>query len=76
MTRWLRWPDLTVFAVLAVGVALGLAGCSRSPESTSIPTTTAPVSVGQTATGFTLKDANGQAYTLNPADGKAHVLLF
>lgn len=44
-----------------------------SPARAALPNAT---DVGKPAVGFTLKSANGQAYTLDPGDGKNHLLVF
>ena len=71
------------FGLVALGLGIGLAVYfSRSGESSqaaSSPGSAGPLRlavVGQPAPGFSLKDYKGQPYTLNPGDGKNHLLVF
>ena len=72
----------SVFRSLATGLstlafAVLVAGCSSSSSPSTTPSTTAPVEgvqVGNVATDFTLKDADGREVKL--ADYRGKVVLF
>jgi cytochrome oxidase Cu insertion factor (SCO1/SenC/PrrC family) len=74
---------ILVLGLAIVGLAIGLVvylsqGRQPSP-ATSSPSSTGTLRlavVGQPAPGFSLKDQNRQPYTLNPGDGKNHLLVF
>lgn len=84
---WRRIPYpvyIVAFALLGSAIAIPIFLSQRggdAPPAQNAQTQTQSVSlgvakVGQTAPGFSLKDQNGQTYTLNPGDGRPHVLAF
>jgi cytochrome oxidase Cu insertion factor (SCO1/SenC/PrrC family) len=74
---------ILVLGLAVVGLAIGL-GVYFSQSRQPSPTSSSPApagsnsiaSVGQPAPAFSLMDQYGQPYTLNPGDGKNHLLVF
>ena len=62
-------------AVLVFGLALGLPAWHGARMSKMDMNTPQPLQ-NKAAQGFSLKDVNGQTYTLTPGDGKTHLVLF
>jgi cytochrome oxidase Cu insertion factor (SCO1/SenC/PrrC family) len=68
---------VVVGIVVAVALSLGQGTSSPGGSSSSVATGPAGVAeIGKPAPGFSLKDAYGTSYTLNPGDGKNHLLVF
>jgi cytochrome oxidase Cu insertion factor (SCO1/SenC/PrrC family) len=74
---------ILVLGLAVVGLAIGLAVYflqSRQPsQAASSPSLAGPLRiavVGQPAPGFSLRDQEGLPYTLDPGDGKNHLLVF
>ena len=68
MARMTRIP---ASGVLAVGLAVGLAGGSASAQDTDTPT----VNVGDPAPDFELQDAHGASYKLSELVKRGPVVL-
>ncbi len=76
---WLYVAAAVVLVGIVVAVTLSLGQRASSPPSSSASVSKGPVGVaeiGKPAPSFTLRDAYGQTYALNPGDGKNHVLVF
>lgn len=83
------WERIPLWAyVLVISLAFVIGGISlmtylgqlhhpaqsfAPPARAALPNAT---DVGKPAVGFTLQNANGQAYTFDPGDGKNHLLVF
>lgn len=90
LTGQLLIPAFVILVLgLAVGLVVYLANRSASPGQTTAPSpsatvpppsATAPppkaVLIGDQAPSFTLQDPAGKAYSINPGDGKNHLLVF
>lgn len=82
---WTLTPLRLAVLVLAL-VVLGGAGlfgysglrkqATSSPNASDLAAPAHRAEVGKPAPAFALNDPYGQTYTLQPGDGKAHVLVF
>lgn len=75
---WERVPVgliIVIAGVVILGLMIGLPAWSQS-RMANMSMSTAQTLEGAKAKAFSLKDLNGQTYTLTPGDGRAHVLVF
>jgi cytochrome oxidase Cu insertion factor (SCO1/SenC/PrrC family) len=90
LTGQLLIPAFVILLIgLAVGLVVYLANRSASPGQSTAPSPSATVPapsagapspkavlIGAQAPPFSLNDTSGKAYSLNPGDGKNHLLVF
>ena len=69
------WGYIAGASVLILGLMVGLPAWSHARMMNNMAMPAEAVEVGSQASGFTLNDASGKAYTLTPGDGKAHLLV-